>query len=315
MSIASTLDQLHLRVRENRWHRYFAVFNRIALAAGFLPSGLQKVIGERFTVLPVNHPMGHFLDALYQTGYYYTFIGVMQVTAAVLLLIPRTATLGAAIYLPIILNICILTFAVRFDGSLVTSPLMVLACLYLLCWDYHKWQSMFPFSHSPAHKAMPRRKDLSNRFPTMFFAGMVATVLMVVLVSTQAYDIVPHNTISDCREQCRSTDNPDDCYAFCDCIHIDGQPLGKCLNEYNETVEDTVQTDQSVASRTPSSNRSTAGSESASTNTGSRVCNTPRPVSRHGAASSTRNDRRTGEVPDARWLCQASRRTAQSTRV
>ena len=87
MSIYSHLDQLHLQARGNRWLWLFAIFNRVALAAGFLPSGLTKVLGERFTDLAVNHPMGHYLDALYQTGYYYTSIGVMQVTAAILLLV------------------------------------------------------------------------------------------------------------------------------------------------------------------------------------------------------------------------------------
>ena len=243
MNISSKLDQLHLGLRGNRWLRYFAIFNRIALAAGFLPSGLQKIIGERFTVLPVNHPMGHFLDAVYQTGYYYTFIGILQITASILLLIPRTATLGAIIYFPIILNICILTFAVRFDGSLLTSPLMVLANLYLLYWDYHKLKFILPFNHSTANKAMPKKKDLSNKFPTLLFAGVVTTVFIVGLVTIYAYNILPRNTISDCRKQCKAKDNPDHCYDFCNCIHINGQPLGKCLDEYNKTYVDTIQTD------------------------------------------------------------------------
>ena len=89
--------------------------------------------------------MGNFLEGLYNTGYYYTFVGVMQVLAAILLLIPRTVTMGALIYFQIILNICILSLSVRFDGSLIISPLMVCAVLYLLCWDYHKFKNMFPF--------------------------------------------------------------------------------------------------------------------------------------------------------------------------
>src|SRR5688572_27717253 len=103
MSISTKLDLLHFRVRQNRWLRYFAVFNRIGLALGFLPSGFVKIMGERFTDLSVNHPMGHYLSALHRTGFYYTVIGILQVTAAFLLLIPRTATLGAVIYFPIIL--------------------------------------------------------------------------------------------------------------------------------------------------------------------------------------------------------------------
>lgn len=146
MSLATTLDRIHAQVKTNNRFRYFAIFNRVALAAGFLPSGFVKIMGERFTDLSNNHPMGHYLEALSRTGYYYTFIGVLQVSAATLLLIPRTATLGAMIYFPIILNICILSLAVRFDGSFISSPLMVLANLYLLCWDYDKLKYIFPWN-------------------------------------------------------------------------------------------------------------------------------------------------------------------------
>jgi uncharacterized membrane protein YphA (DoxX/SURF4 family) len=146
MSISSTLNRIHCRAKQNKWLRYFSVFNRLALAAGFLPAGMVKIMGERFASgLAVKHPMGHYLEALHRTGYYYTFIGIVQVLAAILLLIPRTALLGALIYFPIILNICILSYAVRFEGSWVTSPLMVLGNLYLLCWNYDKLKYIFPW--------------------------------------------------------------------------------------------------------------------------------------------------------------------------
>src|SRR6476661_3084956 len=110
MNIASTLDRLHSQAKQNRWLWLFSIFNRFALAAGFIPSGIVKIIGERFASgVSANHPMGHYMEALHTTGYYYTFIGIVQVTAAILLLIPRTVTLGTFLYFPIILNICILT--------------------------------------------------------------------------------------------------------------------------------------------------------------------------------------------------------------
>ncbi len=65
MSISSTLERLHCQAKQNRWLRYFTVINRITLAAGFLPSGMVKIIGE-FTSLSVNHPMDHYLEALHQ---------------------------------------------------------------------------------------------------------------------------------------------------------------------------------------------------------------------------------------------------------
>src|SRR3954467_6703265 len=98
MRCSAKFLQLYIEAKQNSWLRYFAVFNRVALAAGFLPAGFVKITGERFTALSVNHPMGHYLEALHLTGYYYTFIGLAQVIAAILLLIPRTVLLGALVY-------------------------------------------------------------------------------------------------------------------------------------------------------------------------------------------------------------------------
>lgn len=133
MNISRRLNQVYYEAKGNKWFHYFAVFCRVMLALGFIPSGIVKVMGERFASgLSVNHPLGHYLEALHHTGYYYTFIGISQLIIALLLLIPRTALLGALMYFPIILNICILAYAVRFEGTRITT-LMVLANLYLLC--------------------------------------------------------------------------------------------------------------------------------------------------------------------------------------
>jgi uncharacterized membrane protein YphA (DoxX/SURF4 family) len=212
----------------------FAIFNRVALAAGFIPAGMVKIMGERFTALSVNHPMGNYLEALYHTGYYYTVIGVLQVTAALLLLIPRTAVLGAFIYFPIILNICILSLSVRFEGSFVSSPLMVFANLYLLCWYYPHWKNILPFNRPSTENEVPMWKELCNTFPTKFFAGVVSTVTLVLLIFFLGYDIMPRNTTRDCKGQCEDSANPEACYTFCDCIHLQGQPLQKCLEAYEK---------------------------------------------------------------------------------
>ena len=233
MKIGAKLDKIHFQARQNRWLGYFAIFCRIVLAAGFIPSGMQKVLGERFTVLAVNHPMGNFLEAFYHTGYYYTFIGIMQVLAAILLLIPRTVTIGAFIYLPIILNICILSLAVRFDGSQITSPLMVCAVLFLLCWDYHRFKNIFPFNHSTSKSELPQKDELTKKFPYKFFAGVFAVMILVVFHTRILYKIMPRNTISDCRTQC-ADENDKSCIDFCECIHEEGKSLKKCLEEFKK---------------------------------------------------------------------------------
>lgn len=242
MPISSTLDRLHAQAKENRWLGSFAVFNRIALAAGFLPSGFVKIMGERFTNLSVNQPMGNYLEALHHTGYYYTFIGVLQMTAAFLLLIPRTALLGALLYFPIILNICILSFAVRFEGSLLTSPFMVLANLYLLCWDYDRLKFIFPFGYATRSGEPQKRSSAAAKFPIGFFGGVFATVVILGLVIVNLYELKPRNTLGDCQTQCKESNNPEACEKFCDCIHNQGQPLNKCLEEYNRASAGTART-------------------------------------------------------------------------
>ncbi|PST83884.1 hypothetical protein C7T94_14405 [Pedobacter yulinensis] len=235
MSLHRRLDHLHALAQANRWLKYFTVFTRVALALGFLPSGFVKIAGERFTSLSVNHPMGHYLEALHLTGYYYTAIGIFQVGAAVLLLIPRTATLGAVLYFPIILNICVLSLAVRFEGSLISSPLMVLANLYLLIWDYDKLKYLI-IGRGQTYQPPGRKLKVDNRFPFRFFAAAFTVVALLVLLLTQGFDIMPRNTLGDCGRQCDERKDPRACYRFCDCIHRQGQPLDTCLAEYRQAL-------------------------------------------------------------------------------
>jgi uncharacterized membrane protein YphA (DoxX/SURF4 family) len=240
MRLFESLDQLHLQAKHNRWLRYFAIFNRIALAAGFVPSGMVKIMGERFTSLSNNHPMGHYLEALHHTGYYYTFIGILQVTAAILLLIPRTALLGALLYFPIILNICILSLGVRFEGSLLSSPLMVLANLFLLCWYYDRLKFILPFKHPSTGDTPTIQMSVSNKFPVKFFAGVFAAIVVLVLALTKGYGVMPHNTLRDCKAQFKGSNRTIAGNKFCDCIHRQGQPLDRSLDEYNKAPDDTI---------------------------------------------------------------------------
>jgi len=234
------LDEIHNRVKSNKWFRYFAIFNRIALAAGFIPSGLTKVFDERFTSLSVKHPMGNYLEALYHTGYYYPFIGYVQVAAAILLLVPRTATLGAVIYFPVILNICILSLSVGFDGSLVTSPLMVLANLYLLCWDYDKLKFVLPIYKSKTNDKNSVQLFQSSEFPLKFFVGVFVTIVLTILIVTNSYDKKTRNTFQDCINDCKNSDNTQECFNFCDCIHNQGKSFNESAEEMRKAKQNTI---------------------------------------------------------------------------
>jgi uncharacterized membrane protein YphA (DoxX/SURF4 family) len=226
MATLNKINQWYLEAKGNRWCRYFTIFCRVALALGFIPSGIVKVMGERFTALPANHPLGHYFDALHTTGFYYTFIGVGQLVTALLLLIPRTALLGAIFYFFIILNICVLTYAVRFEGTRITT-LMTLACLYLLVWDYDRLKHILPFSKPPQVAPISSRK-----FPAIFFVCVFVAVASVIAINHFIFDIRPGNSQIECTNGCGGNDNPAACHAFCDCIYNQGKPLSDCLYDY-----------------------------------------------------------------------------------
>ena len=239
MKLLANLDHLYDEYRRNQWLRYFAVACRVALALGFIPSGIVKVMGERFTGLPTNHPLGHYFDALYLTGFYYTFIGASQLTVALLLLIPRTTLLGAILYFPIIFNICVLAYATRFEGTRIAT-LMLLANLYLLCWDYARLKYVLPLassSHVGSDVGKTPNQKMSRKFPWIFFGCAVAAVVLVIVINNFVYDIRPGNSQLECTNGCANNVRPEACQRFCNCIYNDGKPLDQCLEEYERRKE------------------------------------------------------------------------------
>lgn len=229
LNISAGLMEYYSKIKRNCWHWILYVPCRILLAYAFLVEGLVKIFGERFASgLSEYHPMGAYLEALHHTGYYYTFIGVGQVLAAVLLLIPNTVLLGALLYLPIIVNIWILSFAVRFEGSIVTSPLMVLANLYLLAWHFDKLQYILPFNSNSKKVSLAKPEKYERKFPFLFFLGVVSMVGIVVWFANFGQPVMPRNSLGDCKSQFTGKENEQAGFEFCECIHKAGNPLNGC---------------------------------------------------------------------------------------
>ncbi len=159
------LDRMHARARHLPALRRLAIVSRILLALAFIPAGSVKLLGHRFTSLGVDTPVGAFFDAMYRTGFYWNFLGLGQVVAGVLLLIPAASLLGAVVAFPIVLNIFVITISVGFRGTpFVTGP-MLLAVTFLLCWD---WDRLRPILFEPEERtALPRYRPL----PTVERAG------------------------------------------------------------------------------------------------------------------------------------------------
>ena len=225
------LNLLYSQLKANSWLRYFAVFCRVMLALSFIPSGIVKIRGERFTALPSNHPLGHYFDALFITGYYYTFLGISQLLIALLLLIPRTAVLGALMYFPVILNICVLAYAVRFEGTRITT-MMLLSSLFLLVWYYDRIKYILPFKKSAPIVSPVDKSPVNKKFALVFFGGVIAAIASIIIINQHLYDIRPGNSKLECTNGCPGNKNPQACATFCDCIYEQGEPLDSCLAAY-----------------------------------------------------------------------------------
>lgn len=174
------LDRVHAAARRLAVFHRLAILSRILLALAFLPTGLVKLLGQRFTTLGTDSPVGAFFEAMYQTGFYWHFLGFGQVTAGLLLLIPATCTLGAVVALPILLNITVITWSIGFRGTVYITPLMLLANVFLLCWDYDRLRHIF-FAPSPRPQAAP-----AARLPLVEKLGYglgIAAGLMLLLAT------------------------------------------------------------------------------------------------------------------------------------
>jgi hypothetical protein len=59
-----------------------------------------------------------------------------------------------------------------------------------------------------------------------------------VLAVSSGCEIMPRNTLRDCRDQCKDSKKSKACYEFCHCIHERGEPLNKCLEQYDKMGND-----------------------------------------------------------------------------
>jgi uncharacterized membrane protein YphA (DoxX/SURF4 family) len=131
------------RARRTRWVNVAVVILRILIAFAFVPAAMKKVLGQPFTD-PTNHGVFHdFLHAFRATGWFYPFVGVMQLLAATLLMTQRWATLGAAVALPILSAIMVFCWSTGVEPTAIVATLMWLGIVGLLVWDLDRWRALF----------------------------------------------------------------------------------------------------------------------------------------------------------------------------
>lgn len=189
MPLASALDTLHARVVRVPALQYFTALDRLLLAIGFIPPALKKILYLRFTTLPLSSPVGFFFEAFHRNELWYRTVGWAQLLAALLLLWPRTAALGAVLYLPIIANIALVTIGIGFAGTPVITVSMTLAALWLVCWEYDAWRGLMPWGRDATQRAPASAgsRRLAGAPPSPLPLGLTGSAAAWAVAALAAY--------------------------------------------------------------------------------------------------------------------------------
>ena len=193
---------IYKKFRTDPFCQWFIIHLRYLLGLGFFPSGLVKLVGERFTQITAEDPIGYFFEALYQSGFYYNSIGLIQVVAGFLLITQRFSSFGAIIYACIITNIWIITISLQFKGTWIITTLMLLATLLLLIWDWEKYKSIFAYNRTSTYTSYPDPSPFWQKLGLIYFilllgiwftahdpniAGIITALGVLLLIGTNIY--------------------------------------------------------------------------------------------------------------------------------
>jgi uncharacterized membrane protein YphA (DoxX/SURF4 family) len=166
------------RLREKRWINLFIVNLRIVLGFAFVPAGLKKVLGQPFTDPQSTGAFHELLHAFHATGVFYQFVGLAQLTIAVLLMTQRFATLGALMAVPVFATIAVFCWSTKALFTAVMVTLMLLASVTLALWDFDKWRGIF---RADGVAPEPTRPPSSQLVDTTLWQRCGLSVLAVYL--------------------------------------------------------------------------------------------------------------------------------------
>lgn len=182
------LDRLEHGLRRSVLATRLAVGTRILLAAGFLPTGMVKLLDWPFTTMDPATDIGLLFHALHTTGLYWRFLGASQVAASVLILVPATAHLGALLFLPVMVNIVAITLSLDFRGTPVVTGMMLLATMFLLVYDFHRWRGLLSDTPAPAAPDPPR---LGRGEVVVYGVGAVTSIAVFAALR----DLLPRTVV------------------------------------------------------------------------------------------------------------------------
>jgi len=133
--VRAALERRVRAAHRRRWLHLVVVNLRFLLGFAFVPAGLKKVLRQPFTDPDNTGPFHEFLHAFHATGFFYQFVGIVQLAVAVLLITQRFAAAGALLALPVVTAIVVLCWSTAVVPTAIVATLMLAGIVALLVWE------------------------------------------------------------------------------------------------------------------------------------------------------------------------------------
>jgi uncharacterized membrane protein YphA (DoxX/SURF4 family) len=131
--------QYFLVLRDRLIFKVFYWCVRVGLGLTFITSGIRKLPGIKFTQLPLDNPVGSYFNAMYETGFYWNFIGYFQIVIGFLVFFNRFVVLSSLLMMPVTINIFLISVSLRMTGTPFITSAMVLGNTFMLLWHYENY--------------------------------------------------------------------------------------------------------------------------------------------------------------------------------
>lgn len=145
-----------MTLQANKWAVIFTIYLRYLIGASFIYAFAWKTWGMMDAtagsgLVSADNPVWATFQCIMNIKYLWLAAAYGQLVAGILLTTQRFSTLGAVLFTPIIVCICLITWSVGFNGTKYLTLLMLLAVMFLLWWDKRK---LLPIIHQspPNHQ-------------------------------------------------------------------------------------------------------------------------------------------------------------------
>lgn len=175
------------KFKQKKYLQIFTIYLRYLIGGAFVFASIIKIEGGRFTgesgeFTPIDEAW-HFFETLYRSGFYWKFLGLSQLLAGGLLMTQKFSKLGALVFLPISINIFVITLSYDFNYTPVITGGLVLANVYLFLWDWNTFKVILGLN------PLPEIKERLENHPIWTYTGILLFLYTVIYrISVEAYN-------------------------------------------------------------------------------------------------------------------------------